>query len=380
MVGWRATQRITALLAVVGLASAVAVAPAASAARKGAPVVALDLRSGKLRWRADLGVPAVGTTPATGDGRVYVTGETSCDEQKPTLVAFDAGTGREDWRVTLPPFLGTGGPSALVAGHGRVVFARNASDRTTLEARDAATGARRWRHSIDGPNLLVAPSGDDVVATSVGADGTEVVAAYARSDGRQRWRISVAATNPPVPSATTSHAVYVPAPAGFLTALDARTGRPQWRVPLERFLVGASGSLVLTWNASMLIALDPANGAERWRGGPGAFDNADAAVAADGTVFTVAGVEMRALDAATGATRWSVSTTNLSGIQAVFSGRGAAGLQGLDDIVMLDARTGRRMWTAPGGLSGGGPRKSSAVIGRARVYQVRSPIQCDWGD
>ena len=68
---------------------------------KGGQLVAVDLDRGTVRWRLDV---ATAFTPATGDGLVFTASEQ-------TIEARDATTGASRWRAPLP-----GGAAARCTG------------------------------------------------------------------------------------------------------------------------------------------------------------------------------------------------------------------------------------------------------------------------
>ncbi|WP_423746294.1 PQQ-binding-like beta-propeller repeat protein (plasmid) [Haladaptatus sp. SPP-AMP-3] len=100
-------------------------------------VVALNGKSGHMLWKKEL---AANGPPVFADGRVYVSAE-SDDGEGAFVVALDAETGDEQWRVS-----GRGtrlGRRLGVAG-GRVYFSENLRNFVAL---DAATGDELWRRS-----------------------------------------------------------------------------------------------------------------------------------------------------------------------------------------------------------------------------------------
>ncbi|HEV8320696.1 MAG TPA: PQQ-binding-like beta-propeller repeat protein [Myxococcota bacterium] len=169
------------------------------------------LWSGKTRHR-------VGATPAYADGVAYYPGGKH-------LVAVDVLTGKPRWRTELPA--GWHVSSPLVAG-GRVYAA---SARGTLVSLDAASGAIRWETTV-GPSLLdllpyrrgyaglsssPALAGDHLY---IGGDDGYLYAVDAES-GRVAWRYHLGT---PVSSspAVAGNAVYVAALDGNLYCFVGR--------------------------------------------------------------------------------------------------------------------------------------------------------------
>jgi len=99
---------------------------------------AINLRTGRERWRFDHQVSWVNASPAISDGVVY-----AASSDAGFADALDLATGRELWRTTG---LGVSWSSPLVAGE----FLYVATSRGWLYALDRKTGARRWAYRADG--------------------------------------------------------------------------------------------------------------------------------------------------------------------------------------------------------------------------------------
>lgn len=193
----------------------------------GAQVYALDARTGEVVWRHhwhSASGAQLGRGVAVAGDLVLV--QTGSDNH---LLALDRHSGRERWRqqVTDSP-LGYSGSTAPVLAGGLVVLGMGGDGnnlRAWLEARDAATGALRWR-------WYVTPDADG----QPGAD-TWPDAATARRAGGMPWQqvtYDAALNRVYVPTANPT-----PVFAGDLrpgdnlytnciVALDAHTGRPVW--------------------------------------------------------------------------------------------------------------------------------------------------------
>ena len=115
------------------------------------------------------------------------------------VIAMDAGTGREIWRVTLgPTYRGhTGshdGPIATPAVEGDDLFA--VSPHGLLVALDAATGRERWRHDLVqafGASAMIYGFGSSplvdgsLVLVQTGGEKSRGLLAFNRADGVLRW-------------------------------------------------------------------------------------------------------------------------------------------------------------------------------------------------
>jgi eukaryotic-like serine/threonine-protein kinase len=193
---------------------------------------AFDVATGMRLWRTDVlgfqgGFPAAATVVP---GTVFV--------QDEGVAALDATTGSIRWRRPIECF---GCPVAAANG---TVYAAGVETgdvgRASLFALDAATGATRWAASLDG-GAGVTPSianGAAYVGVVV-APGARVrpwaIAAIDVAAGRRLWRVLIGRSRYLTFSslAVAAGRVVFPSPAGRLVALDARTGRSRWSVPLE---------------------------------------------------------------------------------------------------------------------------------------------------
>ncbi len=122
-------------------------------------VTAVNRRTGRVRWRADL--PLVGFASA-GAGSAFLVGESGTS----ALRAFDSMTGTFLWSAE---FL-TGGPQSLGTSGDVVVLRANRG----IDAYDVATGAHLWT----GPSVdlfEVHPGGGTVVAWQSGATTAQIL-------------------------------------------------------------------------------------------------------------------------------------------------------------------------------------------------------------
>ena len=126
-------------------------------ASKQGDISSVDLRTGKLQWRASLGVPLSAGVGSDGETSAVVTSENQ-------LVALREG--KEIWRQKLPSVTLT---SPLVAG-ARVFL--TSADRT-VSAFDAATGRKLWSQQRSGDALILGQPGilmavEDTLLTTQG--------------------------------------------------------------------------------------------------------------------------------------------------------------------------------------------------------------------
>ena len=266
-------------------------------------LVALDAATGTERWRVATG-ETYGLSPAVADGVVFSGGGEG------VLLALDAATGDERWRAaagaaTLEP----GGDRWLgrpAVGDGAVYVSDLADNASTLVAFDVATGAERWRFAPQGES--------EGVTEPVVADGLVYVGSHPLGDGRRD----------PV--------------LGRLRALDAATGQERWSYEtaseyVESPLVG--GRLVYVMERSgeeaELVSLDAASGHERWSFVPEGHIDSRPVLAGGELLFTtrtdgngltgligdLLGIEddafLYAVDAASGEERWRTEVEPANG-------------------------------------------------------------------
>lgn len=127
---------------------------------------ALDLRTGKIRWRADAG-SVVMSTPVIADGIVVVgTGKNGWlhpndpasqiwgRAQGDDVIAYDAATGRLRWRYHT---VGEDMPSPAIVD-GRVIFANGDDHAYALDLR---TGTLRWKTALRGTVAMASMTAAD---------------------------------------------------------------------------------------------------------------------------------------------------------------------------------------------------------------------------
>lgn len=307
---------------------------------------ALDLRSGRPIWAADLG-GAVSSTPAVSGGLVFATSRTESGR----LTALDAASGRVRWRFDFAPEVpfpwgwdywlsspvvagprvfvgaGDGGLYALELRSGRRIwrFATGGRVRSSpayadgvvyvgsmdgkLYAVDAESGARRFVFETEGAALDSAKEGYDrtsiTSSPSVSPDaiffGSRDGHLYAieRNGGGRRWRFGHRVEGVPG-EPEVAWVVGSPAVAGglvlvgssdgkFFDAVSAADGREAWRFrTTERIFSSgavAGGMVFFGCDDGHLFALDAASGAERWRFATGAMIVSSPVLAADGAIL-----------------------------------------------------------------------------------------------
>jgi outer membrane protein assembly factor BamB len=206
-------------------------------------IVALDTRRGVEGWSV-----ASGTTRwlARGlSGGVAAGPDVVARGANGSLGLIDGRTGAIDSVQQLPRF----SYGWLVTAHD-AVFA--SPEHARLFSIDPASGRTRWRRQAPVPGESF---------RTLGGDGVVVVGrqVYDARSGRELWRAETAV------AALGAGVALVERPRS-VEALDIRTGRPRWTVPLtgaDRRIVAGDGAVALI-TRDRLTALDASSGATRW--------------------------------------------------------------------------------------------------------------------
>ena len=283
------------------------------------------------RWAFKTG-DAVESAPAVAGGAVYVG---SADKH---LYALDLASGKERWKTKLGPIKGSpavqgdrvyvgdldGKFYCLTAADGKVVW--------TFECGGEITSGANFH----GPNVLI--GSHDSTLYCLGPDGQKV------------WEVK---TDGPVNGspAVVGDTTFVAGCDNVLHILDAKTGKELGAVDLggqAAATAAVRGDVAYVGTmASQVVAVDWKKKAKAW-----AFDSPRSApfyssvAAADGMV--VAGgrdQKVYGLDAATGKPRWNFAADgNVDGSPAVVGGRVYVGCLGRDgSFYVLDLKTGKKL-------------------------------------
>ncbi|NMO53851.1 PQQ-binding-like beta-propeller repeat protein [Actinoplanes sp. TBRC 11911] len=187
-------------------------------------LVALDLATGKVRWRVDNGVPVVSFT--VDKGMVVMSGESPSDELG--TFAYRVSDGRLAWQK---PGYAASSPSA----DGRILMTKA----HTVSAVDVVTGAVAWTKRTVWVAEAATPSADRFVVS----DGTALSVISAKN-GALLWTAKGKQTTF---VATDGRRVY--RSAGFVVeALNIRNGKHLWqrRLGTESIQPIRAGGLVYT--------------------------------------------------------------------------------------------------------------------------------------
>ncbi len=261
-----------------------------------------------------------------------------------SLAAFDAATGRRQWRTQSLAAFGHGRPVRLREGPHvgeRVVIAVGdtlyALDPTTGEPQwqtalggshrtmlrvgrtavvgvgegivgvDTESGLRRWRH---GGGLRPSVFADSVVVGPSGSRSKRAqLVALDPQTGSERWRRELAAAWRPATGACATRSLVVTG-TNPVVAYRLTDGEPQWEAAVE----GLAGPLAtdgdrvyaVAGDAERLLAVDATDGNEQWRRRLPGLVGGVAPIVADETVYATTTQGVLALDRRTGALRYQL--------------------------------------------------------------------------
>lgn len=222
-------------------------------------VLALDLRSGILRWKFTSGAPnerfLANSSPTIAAGRLIF------GEIDGTVSALDAETGRLLWRRELGARVSTS-----IAAVGNHLYAGDATGR--IHRLNAATGAVEAQLRIGESAIFrIVVAGESLLVFVIEAD-TATLKSVALSLKAVRW------THGAPPSGWSSFAlpyvwkgwVFAGKETGEIVALRLADGQPEWSGKVKGRIAGIGGdetSLFLGTTAGMLYAYPLSVGSRR---------------------------------------------------------------------------------------------------------------------
>jgi outer membrane protein assembly factor BamB len=312
---------------------------------------------GGIAWRFPTG-GIVRASPVCDGATVY------CGSSDGTFYALDAHAGTERWHHDTGSSIG----DAAAVAQGTVVF--GVRDGRVI-ALDAVAGRLRWT-ARTGPDRAMpwGHEGFDFWTSSPAIGGATVyigsgdgnLYALDLASGHVRWR---AATDGRVRSspAVLGGAVYVGSCDGGVYAFDAATGARRWRFDTDghgfdsaKFGYDrksvyapptvADGHVFVGGRDGRFYALDAATGKEQWRVDFGTSWVMGAAAVRDGRVVvsTSDGHQVRALAEGDGKEAWRFETTSALWASPGLSGNLALVTDWGGDVIALDVRTGKEAW------------------------------------
>ncbi|MFG2631298.1 serine/threonine-protein kinase [Streptomyces sp. NPDC048473] len=236
----------------------------------------------------------------------------------------ETGSGAKPPTGERPWFTADRSTLSLLVANGGVVYVNGQDTRDgTVYALDAASGATKWSHRVNGGGH-----------TEAGASPSPVASANIR-----------------VPSPTVADgAVYADGLDGNLYVLDAATGARNWAYTVGgvRLLTVAGGVVyVYVHHENAVHALDAATGAEKWIareiGGISSWETVDKVAHA----YIDDQHNVQALDAATGMKKWDFTGRSCNGLWTSGGLVYTSGNNDPEGIYALNATTGTQNWQFP---------------------------------
>jgi outer membrane protein assembly factor BamB len=263
------------------------------------------------------------------------------------LVALDAKSGEQKWM-----FKRTGGVVSTPAIVGDTVYL--GVDSRTIVSLNAFTGEEQWRFTAapvgePAKGLLIKIRGHGYAASPVASGGLVL---FGTIDGdffavdaqkhQLTWGVHLGGMLGPI--TVGRELVYSHSSAGFLFALDAKTGKERWRIKGRYSLpVTADNTRTLYYNdRETLFAVDAITSQQKWKtkihgkiGGLLAL--------ADSTLY-FSGFEdsVYAYDAETGQEKWRFKTRE--SCDAPVIARTVVYAGSLGQLFAIDSRTGNEIW------------------------------------
>ena len=279
-------------------------------------VHALEVSTGRERWRTDLGAELGAATPLAIDGRIVV------GDRAGFVHALDPGTGSERWRAMVDgPIAG-----AAAEAHGDIVVA---TETNSAYAINPSSGKIRWRSDLPGGVSRSITATDDAVYCAL--SGGFLVALRA-SDGSLAWQAEVAADGeggtPTVAGglvfAATGLDIDDPGTKGVV-AVDTANGDERWRLPSASGEVMyapavVNGTAYIVSEDGSVIAVDAEKGELQWSTTTGASNDALPSVWADSLYVGTMGGTLQTFDTSDGTLRWEVEIRGVPYSPAVTGG------------------------------------------------------------
>ena len=254
------------------------------AATLGGRIFAVSEASGTLRWSIQTGPTLPKNISPAGEWDFYVSSPVVVDQTiligagDGNVYALDLTSGKERWRVK------TGGKVRATPSVSNGVAVVGSWD-GRVYAIDVATGKTRWVHRTVGDTLDLKREGYDrraIQSTAAIVDG--VVFLGSRDDGfyaldfatgERRWRSSHRTSWVVGSPAARDGKAYVGSSDGhFIHSMDVASGRELWRTPVGSNVLSSpvlAGDLLVVGTATTnagrgeLLALEAATGTVRWR-------------------------------------------------------------------------------------------------------------------
>jgi outer membrane protein assembly factor BamB len=261
-------------------------------------VLAIDLETGKLRWKYKAGESIGESSPAVSGGIVYI------GDLDGTIHALDIADGKSRWKRK------TGGEikSSPVVASGKVLIG---SYDGNLYAVDAANGELAWQYKTKA-QVHATPAVSNGLAFISGCDG--ILRAIRIADGRQAYQVEIGSYTGASPALDGQFA-YFGTFNNEVVAANLQRRRIVWRYehPERKFPFYATaavwgGKIFAGGRDKMMHALDAKSGKELWSFMTKARVDSSPVVTRDGRLwFGSNDINLYVLDANTGKEVWKFS-------------------------------------------------------------------------
>jgi outer membrane protein assembly factor BamB len=278
---------------------------------------AVDLATGKLRWKYSTGQSIGESSPAVANGFVYV------GDAAGVLHAVHARDGSRAWTFKTGQEI----KSSPVVAAGMVLVG---SYDGNLYALDAVTGRQRWKFETEGQPVHATPAVHDGMAFIAGCD--ESFRAVSLKNGKQVFQIAAGANTAASPIIEGERAYFGTFNSEVL-AFDLETQRIVWRYqnPERQFPFYSSaafvdGRIVVGGRDKLVHAIDAATGERAWTFTTGARVDSSPAVAGKRVYVGSSDGRLYALDASSGRKHWEFNAgAAITASPAIAAGRVVVG-------------------------------------------------------
>lgn len=267
---------------------------------KGGQLVAVNLDRGTIRWRLEVATPL---TPATGEGLVFTVSDQAIE-------ARDAPTGALRWRTPLPggaavpPFYDTGW----------LIASTTSGDLVALRASD---GALQWRRQLGSP--LSGPPGPALDRLYLALEDNRLVSVLL-ANGETVWERTLPAR------VTTMLALddqlVVGTAAKRIMSISLSRGRTRWEWALGGDVSGAPTAddkrIYFAGRDNLLRAVDRGNGNLRWKANLPSRPAGGPLRLPDALIMPMVSSEILGFDPQTGKPSVTVRSAGEIGVQPFF--------------------------------------------------------------